>query len=94
MKQQQLFPNQATVVEVPKPLSEKQIEDTLFDRVLAVAKGNLMSVQSAVRLVLRKAYYEFDISDKGRWVYLANKLSKRAKRAIRGALKKNTRVRA
>lgn len=84
MQQEDLFPQEK--------LTQKQIEKALFERALAVAKGNLMTVDSAVRLVLRKAYYEFEVLNQGRWIYLFDKTKRKVRRAIRK--QQNTRARA
>jgi hypothetical protein len=66
------------------PLTEKEVENKLFGEVLDLAHGNVDAVGTAVRKVLRKWYFTY-VHEKGRWIYLANRLTRRAVRAIRGA---------
>ncbi len=75
-------------------LPETPIEDVLLTKILNLANGNLKTVDSAARKVVREEGWRSRIGDKG---YLRRWLADRAKRAIRGAaaaLKQNTRARA
>lgn len=97
MRQMQLFQSPATAETpaTPAPLTEKQIEDKLFDRVLEFADGNVRAIGTAVRKALNEKFAEF-VGNKGRWIYLADKLTRRAVRTLRdtAAQKQNTRARA
>ncbi len=90
MRQQELFQPAA-----PKPLTDRQVQDLLFGEIIDLAKGNLDAIGTAVRRVLNKHYHTY-VQERGRWVYLANRLTRRAKRALRDTakLRQQTRARA
>lgn len=73
---------------MPASASERLQLEVLVAEVLTMCRNNVHAVGSAVRSVLSRHRTDCAIENRGRWIYLNNLLTRKAKNKIKAEQKK------